>query len=217
LARRRISRLTSRASLRRRAGQKSPRSITLIVCEGETEQVYFRAARNHFGLTTAEVVIADNTQGSAPASVVACAEDRCKEPGGYDKVFCVFDRDTHESFHRARDRIKYLRGRTRDPLPIDEILSIPCFEIWVLLHYEQSDAPFGDCSEVVQRIRNAHIAGYQKADINVVRALVDRLVTAVANAEWLAERAADNNYNPFTAVHLLIQHLREVGNRQVNN
>lgn len=60
------------------------------MCEGETEQGYFEAARIHFQLTTAEVVVADNTKGAAPISVVECAEERAAEQGGYDTIFCVF-------------------------------------------------------------------------------------------------------------------------------
>jgi hypothetical protein len=48
-----ISKLRDSGSFRRTAGQKPPRSITLIVCEGETEQEYFEAARIKYGLTTA--------------------------------------------------------------------------------------------------------------------------------------------------------------------
>lgn len=115
-------------SLRRKPGRKPSRSITLIVCEGKTEQVYFNAARIHYGLNTAEVIVADNTVGSAPISVVQCAEAKSKERGGYDTIYCVFDRDGHESFGRARERIRALAGRNRNKLPIREALSIPCFE-----------------------------------------------------------------------------------------
>ena len=103
-----ISKLRASGSFRRTAGRKPPRSITLIVCEGETEQEYFEAARIKYGLTTAEIILADNTIGPAPISVVECAEGKCAERGGYDKVFCVFDRDGHESFDRARKKIKTL-------------------------------------------------------------------------------------------------------------
>ena len=97
-----LSHLRGTESFRRKPGSKAPRSVTLIVCEGETEQEYFKAARIKYGLTTAEVIVADNTVGSAPSSVVECAEHRCAEPGSYDHIFCVFDRDDHESFDRAR-------------------------------------------------------------------------------------------------------------------
>lgn len=78
-----------------------PRSITLIVCEGGTELKYLAVLCNRLGLRPTEVIHAENTEGSAPISVVACAERRAKERGGYDHIFCVCDRDLHESFERA--------------------------------------------------------------------------------------------------------------------
>lgn len=212
----RISKLRGRESFRRRPGHKPPRSITLIVCEGETERVYFDVVRIHFGLTNAEVVIADNTAGPAPISVVECAEKRGKERGGYDKIFCVFDRNGHTSFDKARRKIKSLANRKRMPLPLEEIISVPCFEVWVLLHFEQTDAPFGNCDEVINRVRDRHMPGYEKADAKVARRLMQDLAVARTNAEWLAPRAAQNNCNPYTAVHRVILHFESVSRRQVS-
>ncbi|MFN9748568.1 MAG: RloB family protein [Burkholderiales bacterium] len=206
----RLSPIRRDSRLRRRAGNRPPRSITLIVCEGETELEYLKVLCNHLGLRPTEVILAENTEGSAPISVVTCAERRAEKWGGYDHIFCVFDRDSHESFERARSRIRQLASRRSAPLPIREIVSVPCFEIWVLLHFEQSDAQFADCSEVISRIRDQHMSDYVKAKIRVANALVDRLDVALASAAWLELRAEENNWNPYTAVHLLVEHLRTV-------
>jgi len=136
LARRPISQIRGRNKFRRRPGNREPRSITLIVCEGESEQAYFDAIRLQLKLLTTEVVIPRDQGGLAPISVVEYAEDRGKERGGYDHIFCVFDRDQHESFNRARAKIRSLATRSRNPLAIREVTSAPCFEIWVLLHFE---------------------------------------------------------------------------------
>lgn len=127
MSHRHISKVRGRAQLRRRPGQRESRSITLIVCEGETEETYFEAVRAHFNLTTAEVVVAGNAKGSAPISVVEYAEERAAEQGGYDAIFCVFDRDGHESFERARSKIRGLAGRERNRLNMREVTSIPLF------------------------------------------------------------------------------------------
>lgn len=211
----RISKLRDRESFRRRPGRKLPRSITLIVCEGETEQEYFDVVRIHYELTNAEVVIADNTVGSAPISVVECAERKSKEPGSYDKIFCVFDRDGHASFHEARDKIRNLAGRAKKKLPIEEVVSIPCFEVWVLLHFEQTDTPFRNCAEVVRRIHNRHMAGYEKADAVVAKQLMEHVETALTNADWLEPRAADNDYNPYTSVHRVLRHFESVARHEI--
>jgi hypothetical protein len=211
----RISKLRDSASLRRKPGQKKPRSITLIVCEGETEQEYFAAARIKYGLTTAEIILADNTVGPAPISVVECAEDKCAERGGYDQIYCVFDRDGHESFDRARERIKSLADRKKKPLPMREAISVPCFEFWVLLHHERTDAPFNRCDNVIEKLR-IHIPGYQKADAATAKQLMARVADALGNADWLEGRAADNNYNPYTSVHKVLRHFEAVAGQEEN-
>lgn len=212
----RISKLRGSESFRRKAGQKPPRSITLIVCEGETEQEYFEATRIRYGLTTAEIILAKNTKGSAPISVVECAEGKSGEPGGYDRIYCVFDRDGHESFDRAREKIKTLADRKKKPLPIQEAISIPCFEFWVLLHHERTDAPFSNCANVIDRVRN-HMPGYEKADAAIAKQLMTRVDTAIGNADWLEERAENNNYNPYTSVHQVLRHFELVAAQEANS
>jgi len=204
-----VSHLRDTASLRRKPGQKAPRSVTLIVCEGETEQAYFEAARIKYGLTTAEVILTENTLGSAPISVVKCAEARCAEPGGYDKIFCVFDRDGHESFDRARARIKTLAGRMKKPLPILEAISIPCFEYWVLLHHVRTDAPFNRCADAKAQVC-IHMPEYEKADASIARQLMAKLDLALTNAEWVEGRAQENDHNPYTSVHHVLKHFEAV-------
>lgn len=210
-----ISKLRGGESFRRRHGQKPPRSITLIVCEGETEQEYFEAARIKYGLTTAEIILAENTKGSAPISVVECAEGKCTERGGYDHIYCVFDRDGHESFTPAREKIKTLASRKKKPLPIQEAISIPCFEFWVLLHYERTDAPFIRCANVIDRVRN-YLPGYGKADAIIARQLIARAEDALGNADWIEGRAENNDYNPYTSVHKVLRHFAQVANQKDN-
>lgn len=211
MTRRRISKIRRDSSFRRRQGAKLPRSVTLIVCEGETEQIYFQALRKHYRLSSMEVVIPDNTVGSAPQSVVQLAEAKYREFPWFDKIFCVFDRDTHESFQRARDRVLELRTRVRKPLPIHDAVSVPCFEVWVLLHFEQSDAPFNRCADIVRKISDSHIAHYKKAEESVGPVLMARIDAALRNADWLAVRETENNSNPSTTVHHVIRHLSAVG------
>ncbi|MHB8255147.1 MAG: RloB family protein [Acidiferrobacter sp.] len=205
----RISRSRGNRSFRRLPGQKLPRSITLIVCEGETEQVYFEAARIHYRLTTAEIILAENTEGSAPISVVDCAEKRSRELGGYDQIYCVFDQDDHESFARARDKIQALANRQKKPLPIAEAISIPCFEVWVLLHFEKTDAAFDCCADVIARVRR-YVSNYEKANAAIAELLVANVNHAIGNAQWLVDRAVVNAFNPYTSIHRVLQHFASV-------
>jgi hypothetical protein len=145
----------------------------------------------------------------APISVVEYAEDRAKERGGYDHIFCVFDRDQHESFNRARAKVRSLATRSRNPLAISEVTSVPCFEVWVLLHFEQTDAPFVACQNVIHRVQT-HLPGYQKADSETVKQLLPQLENAMTNAHWLSTRAGITDENPSTAVYRVIAYLRAI-------
>lgn len=205
-----LSRPRTKDNLRRRPGSKPPRSITLVVCEGETERIYFDVIREKFRLTTADVHIPKNMEGSAPISVVRYALEKYAEPGGYDQIFCVFDRDRHASFHEARALIHSSATRTRSPVPVKEAVSIPCFEIWVLMHFIQTDAPFGRCGEVIARIDRDYVHGYEKTDRKIAEHLMNRLDDAIRNAEWLESRAPDNDNNPYTSAHHVVSHFANV-------
>lgn len=209
----RISKLRYGSSFHRKQGNKTPRSITLIVCEGETEQKYFDNLRIHFGLSTAEIILADNTIGAAPISVVQCAVEKCSEPGGYDQVFCVFDRDGHESFDRARIKIASLAARKIKPIPIEESISVPCFEYWILLHFEKTDANFLNCADVVQRIRKRHMIDYKKASSEVSKLLMAKLDEALKNADWLEGRSENNGFDPYTSVHKILRHFISIAEK----
>lgn len=209
--RRHVAPIRSDRSLARRRGKQPTRPLVLIVCEGGTEKEYFEALRNDFRLSTAEVVIPKNTAGSAPINVVEFAERKCQEDGGYDYAFCVFDRNGHASFEEARRRITECSTRVRRPLPLREAVSIPCFEIWILLHFQNTDRPFENCNAVIGHIEgNNYIADYSKADPKLFKLIKDRLERAVENARWLEGKAVENNYNPYTSVHKLVEILIEL-------
>ncbi|WP_031597355.1 RloB domain-containing protein [Ferrovum myxofaciens] len=95
--------------------------------------------------------------------------------------------------------------------PITRLL-IPCFEVWILLHFERTDASFGSCHEVIQRVCS-HLPRYEKTDKEISKHLIDHLDTALANAHWLTERGESNRYNPYTTVQTLLLHLQSVSSQ----
>jgi hypothetical protein len=79
----------------------------------------------------------------------------------------------------------------------------------VLLHFEQTDAPFVSCQTVINRVQT-YLPGYQKANPETIKHLLPLLEDAVANAHLLSGRAAIADENPSTTVHRLIGHLQAV-------
>jgi hypothetical protein len=64
--------------------------MVLIVCEGErTEPNYFRAMVDDLQLNTANIVVAKNTAGSSPKTIVEFALKEYGKEKEYDRIYCI--------------------------------------------------------------------------------------------------------------------------------
>ena len=129
-------------------------------------------------------------------------------------MFCVFDRDGHANFQEAIDQAVSSPAGKKGRL--EAITSVPCFEIWVLLHFVYSTAPFvrtgnkSACDKVIKAVR-AHLPEYEKALTDVFEKLQPRVNNAVTNGNQLAKHNYDTaSENPATEVHELVKYLREL-------
>lgn len=78
----------------RKEAIREPYDVVLIVCEGEkTEPGYFEGLKKAHRLSSANIKVVSG-EGSDPVSIVKHALRECQK-GGYDRVFCVFDRNGH--------------------------------------------------------------------------------------------------------------------------
>jgi len=204
----------SAESLRRKRARRSPYDMVLIVCEGEkTEPNYFRALINDLQLNTANIVIAKNIAGSSPGTVVDFALTEYRKEKEYDRVYCVFDKDRHESYDSALDKIR--RARISKGHLITATTSIPCFEFWLLLHFiyttKQFDTgPGAICANVITDLKR-YIPEYEKGDNEVYELTKDRLDSAITNAKKVARHcdAADTDM-PSTKIHELVEYLKNL-------
>ncbi|WP_443062657.1 RloB family protein [Streptomyces sp. NBC_00390] len=107
----------------------------LIATEGtNTEPQYFEGLSAHLNAKAVRVLNVKTVGvGADPLRIVAEAERRrdreLKSGDGYDEVWCVLDVDRHANLQSA-----CTRARKSD---IDVAISSPCFEIWLLWHYEE--------------------------------------------------------------------------------
>ena len=167
--------------IRRTSRRLAPKTIVCICCEGaKTEPHYFEALRRDLRLSSVCVrIIPGDICGSDPRTVVAWAADMKKDlaaewPGAV--VWCVFDRDEHPQIENALCRARDCR--------ICLGFSNPCFELWLLLHYEYSTAQL-ERDEALRRLR-AYIPAYAKAT-PVYDFLRERREQAVTHASRLRE------------------------------
>jgi hypothetical protein len=150
-------RATSLEKLRRRQGKREPQKTYLIVCEGITEVNYFQAlywfhAKN---VKNAKVIVTQSDDGTDPISIVNYAIKQLKIRY-YDAVICVFDKEfdneCHIKFKQANQNLERLAKQYKKQKIIGA-WSVPCFELWFLLHFEPSSSPFDSCEAVEKKLK----------------------------------------------------------------
>jgi RloB-like protein len=210
--------------LERKQGQRASYDRILIVSEGrKTEPNYFREIRTTYRLHTANVEVRRSELGTAPIQVVQYAQalfkdgDRHKKIQGraFEKVYAVFDRDDHESYHEALTLAASLDGKLRNdarqPIAFKAIASVPSFELWLLLHFDDIQASLHR-DEAMRRLK-LHIPGYEKGAGNTFAITGEHLSVATQRAESLAARfTAHTDPEPFTSVFELVQLLTTLKN-----
>ena len=159
--------------LERKLGRRESHDRVLIVSEGsKTEPNYFREIRSAYRLHTASVEVQPSDFGTAPIQVVKYAQalfengDRHKniQQRAFERVYAVFDRDDHVSYFDALNLAASLNGKLKNDIKqtvvFRAIASVPSFELWLLLHFEDIQTPLHR-DDVMRRLK-LHILGYDK-------------------------------------------------------
>ncbi len=206
---------------RRPGPQKTPRRTFLIVTEGtKTEQNYFKALRNVFKLFNVHIKFGRSTQ-TDPVGLTQDAikfrDERAKSAHSgdgvkYDEVWVVFDLEGQNSPRRAQAQLaKRLQGARE----IRFAVSDPCFEYFLLLHYEATTTAFSRCADVIQRLMR-HWTGYTKGG-PLSADLLARAPDAMGRAKSVrnAHAATGGLNSPSTDVdRLLVQLVPEIESAQ---
>lgn len=202
--------------LERKAGKRASYDRILIVSEGsKTEPFYLNEIRANYRLSTTNVQVQHSQFGTSPLKVVEYAEhlfvngDEAKniQPRAFEQVYVVFDRDDHDSYHNALAKAESLddklKNEDKQRVKFEAIASVPCFELWLLLHFEDVLAPLHR-TEVYQRLRQ-YLTEYDKGQPGHYAQTQQNLDEAMRRAEHLAElTTAHNADEPYTDMHRLV-------------
>lgn len=220
-------RQAARELLRRKA-QRQPAERLLIVCEGsKTEPLYLGEIRQQLRLPSANVQVQPAAFGTEPIRIAEYAERLFTEgqralgihARSFDRVVVVFDRDEHHTYHAALQRVAALNGRLendeRVKVPFEAVVSAPCFELWLLLHFEEVLATIHR-DEALARLR-AHMAGYAKGQGSHWVVTRERLDVATGRAKALvaAGHTAEEGTQPYTNMHDLVHRLLHLKDQAV--
>lgn len=214
LFRKRKERAAKQMARRREA--LSPYDRILIVCEGaKTEKHYFDELAKFYDINSRNIKIVGG--GGSPTNIVKIAEQEYasgkKGRIPFDKVYCVFDKNSHADYGRALAQLESKKD-------FAAIVSVPCFEYWLLLHYLNTTKPYKQkgnksaCDQVISDLAK-HIPGYRKGERGVFVFVEKELATAITNAKRaLAAAQTANTDNPSTTVHILVKHLQTIARRR---
>lgn len=198
----------------------------LIVCEGKkTEPYYLKEMLDASNISSQSVKIAPN-DGNTPDRIVAHAlklyDEDAASGDKFDTVFCVFDRDKHDSYDNAVKRISDLRT-AKNPKPFKAVTSTPCFEYWLLLHFGLTDQPFqaagkkSICDNLITVLRKQNgFSQYGKGQQGIYTLLQDKLATAMEGAKRIRTTAMETgSINPLTNFDELIDAIQSLMPKQL--
>lgn len=200
-----------------REARRADHARILVVTEGsKTEPLYLEEIRAAYQLHSANVAVQPSRLGTAPIQVVKYAEQLFKEgdlsrgirPRSFDQVYAVFDRDEHVTYFNALSAAEALDGKlrndNREPVSFKAIASVPSFELWLLLHFEDVRAPLE--RDVVMLRLKGHLSSYEKGAGGVFAATRQHVEVAVQRARSLAEQySAYTDPEPYTGMADLVE------------
>ncbi|PSU97833.1 hypothetical protein C0W80_16030 [Photobacterium leiognathi subsp. mandapamensis] len=215
---------------KRQIGKREPYPKFLVVCEDTVSGlIYLQKAVIHYKLSTANFSIVGI--GEDPLNIVKRAEieyDKEKKSTrpAFDKVFCVFDRDTHHSYYNALSKITSLNDKIKLDFISDEsnsvkefkpvfvaIQSNPCFELWLLCHFEyttklytksQNKSASGHVKDDIKK----YLPDYDKSSDKVFEQTINLLPSALKHASSLREFCEVNMLEaPYTDMDNLMSFL----------
>jgi len=162
--------------------------------------------------------------GAAPISVFEFAEALLKRDDDFEHIFLVFDRDTHSTYNQAIVKTNGLKSKEEFKTKnIAAVTSVPCFEIWLLLHVSSTTKPYGKgtgkkspAQAVLQDLRKfPEFASYTKSRADFFEDIKAKTDLAVGRArkQIMQARAAgshEHEEDSSTRIFLIVETLKNV-------
>jgi RloB-like protein len=200
--------------LARQKGNRAGLPAILIVCEGrETEPNYLHGLCDERGINRANVRIIPGDGDTDALRLVRKARKRFEVDRDFDAVFVVCDcagEDLSEAIALAAKPMKNASGAA---LSVTLIVSRPCFEVWLLLHFEYVARPLPTADNAIAMLRQ-HVTDYDKADRQIFAKVGAGLDRAIGHAARLkGELANIGARSPDTEMPTLIETLMALRRR----
>lgn len=203
-----------------RAKKNKPTVTTiLLVVEGTTEKIYFERLKGLERYSSLKIR-PDLPKHSNLTTLLDYAKKEQKS-GAYDYVWLLFDRDILLTQSLPKTTLDLINNPEKlKNQGIDIADSMPCFEIWFLLHYCLPKQTYQNQDKLIEELCK-HIPNYCKnqdwLDKNDIYAMLkDKINTALKNSETLRGRNknADSLDHSMCNVDLLIEKIQKLGKQR---
>lgn len=154
--------IARKAARGRRAGGRNVRPALLVVCEGETEFLYFKYLKKRFRANWLEPKLSDVPD---PSGIMACAEREkgLLEKKGLDvEAWVVFDSESEVEAERRRYR-PVVESCLKKGLRVAN--SSPCFEYWPLIHFAPGVNVYEPKQAEAELAKPGRVEGYKKPNL----------------------------------------------------
>ena len=159
-----------------------------VFCEGESEKEYVNLLKRKYRIP---IEIKSKVEGSGITERSINNFKKQSPTHSKDQTFLIYDMDVPV----VVERLSSIKN-------VNLILSNPCFELWLLLHYKDQKGEY-NCTQTESQL-NTISGGYSKGRISseIKVYLEENSQTAIIRAKGLVV-----NNNPFTGVYLLLEEL----------
>jgi hypothetical protein len=185
---------------RRGGAKREIKKTILIIGEGKSELSYFKDLKKENDLKfNLEPKL--GSDGSNYKSIFEKVLENA-DLGVYAHIFCLIDldyiikQDLLEDYEKEKN---ILLSNTQEGLVI-VIESLPCFELWILLHFEKTQSTNVECKQLIDGKVKKHINDYTKAMSGLYSKIKDKQPQAMEYSKEIKkqrQKEIENTSNTF--------------------
>ncbi|MFA5984762.1 MAG: RloB family protein [Methylococcaceae bacterium] len=206
--------------------QQKLKPVLRIYCEGaKTEPNYIQGYLNKFfpANRRLQVVKIEDTKKNTPKQLVQVAVKAKKDAnkkGLNDSIWVVYDRESPAKYPDALHLEAYKLAQTYE---ICIALSNVCFEVWLLLHFKDTAAPYSCYDDIRsnsilrQELQTRGLTDYDKGEGTIFNLFSEEDIKNARNrakqmnSQTLQSADPTRNYpfqlNPYTDVYMLLDRI----------
>lgn len=206
-----------RFGLSRPTGIRSTLPVIVIACDDSKTAVrYFEALRGIVKGKATLTIVRNSRHNISPKGIVKKANEKLTQlkrdsdqhGGERTSAWALIDREARPHLQEEADAAK----KCGDKRGINVVLSNPCYEVWTLLHLEDTGQLFSDCTAVLNRIKTKWKRVLNEAfDTKKAQADYSKLLKFVSVACKRARHHHEAGDPSWTEVYKLIEEIEKYG------